>query len=301
MQLRQTGCLSFGANCGYLIEVNRGNGAGRHQRTVVSRPSITKSEGVQTVMKTRNMVLILGLALVAGLVAYPALAQGPTYGGAPNYGSGAPAPAGGYSAAPTSFPASNPGTSATRTMTAAPNPRAGGIALVDVTYLFENCTEFQNKMASLKNEIEGIDTRLKGEFDAINALREELRAMTDVSPDSQMYREKENALAQRTTAFEMERNRLRRQLLIQEGRVYWQTFQMIQGHIQAYAKERGLLAVVRYDQRKVDENDPQTVLQTINRQIIYHEAQIEITSEILRRINSGAPRTTRLSGPGSPY
>jgi hypothetical protein len=82
----------------------------------------------------------------------------------------------------------------------------------------------------------------------------------------------------------------RKEFLVREAKIYNQVYQEIAKEVEMFAAANGISAVLRVNGDQVDPNDPQAVLQNINRQVVYFSRNLDITGVILDRLNRDAGR-----------
>ena len=69
-----------------------------------------------------------------------------------------------------------------------------------------------------------------------------------------------------------------------EGQVYYEVYEEIRQEVERYAREKKLTAVVRFNDVPSGPGDPKSVLQHINRQVIWHDGTCDLTRTILGRL-----------------
>ncbi|HND56000.1 MAG TPA: OmpH family outer membrane protein, partial [Pirellulaceae bacterium] len=83
----------------------------------------------------------------------------------------------------------------------------------------------------------------------------------------------------------------------QEAKIYFNTYNEIYNQVQEFAERYGISLVLRHNNVAMDPQKRDTVLQGVNRAIVY-QRQLDITDEIIKRVNSAqARRTTPAAAP----
>ncbi len=178
----------------------------------------------------------------------------------------------------------------------AANAPSFGIAVVDVSYIFKEHKSFLATMESMKKEMQGIEQQLKGKRDNIGKMQEKLGQYNVGTPE---YKKADDDLASAKAGFNLEMDRLRKDLMQRESTVYFQTYQQISYEIGKYAKERKIGLVLRFNGNKPDPHKQNDVLKDINKPVVF-ENSIDITRDILAIVNRGtSPRVSTNPGAGA--
>ncbi len=162
----------------------------------------------------------------------------------------------------------------------------GGIAFLDVTKIFKSHARFNELMADLKSDSIKADAAMKGEVDHVNRMMEDLKR---AKPGTEGYITRERELARRRADVNVRIQLKRKELVGREAKIYNQIYQEIAKEVEMFATANGIGTVLRVTGDQVDPNDPQAVLQNINRQVIYSSRNMDITGAILERLNAGRP------------
>lgn len=162
-----------------------------------------------------------------------------------------------------------------------------GIAVVDVSYIFKEHKQFIATMEGMKGEMKNIEGQLKGKRDNIAKLEE---ARNQLNPGTPEYTAKDDQLATEKAKFNLEMERLRKQLMARESKVYFDTYQQVSYKIAEYAKQRNIGLVLRFNGDQPDVNNRSDILKDINKPVVY-ENNIDITRDILAIVNGGAATT----------
>ena len=175
-----------------------------------------------------------------------------------------------------------------------------GMAVVDVSYIFKNYSQFTNSMKNLKSEMEQMDGELKSERAAIASKEEQRKTLNPGSPD---FNRLDEEIARATADFQIKANRIRKQFLDKEAKVYFQTYRQVSNAVQHYAQSHNIGLVLRFNGDQIDPNVREKILHAINKPVVYQN-NIDITPDVLALLNRGGspgglsptasnPRTTR--------
>ena len=69
--------------------------------------------------------------------------------------------------------------------------------------------------------------------------------------------------------------------------MYWTTYQEILNEVRYMAPQNGIVLVLRYNGEPLDEKDfdPRKVMQELNKAVVYHNPNIDITDYITKSLN----------------
>lgn len=168
---------------------------------------------------------------------------------------------------------------------------SGRVALIDMAYVFKNYRKFNDLRESLKAEIESADRDAKHLYREIQGLEAAIKSM---KAGTAGFRETENKLSRLRSRHEAFRSKCQKEFLRKEARIYKRIYLEVTTVVEDYARSRGCPLVIRFSRDGVERVvDPQTILQRMNRLIVFHERDCDITDSVLRRLNDTYERETR--------
>jgi Skp family chaperone for outer membrane proteins len=167
-----------------------------------------------------------------------------------------------------------------------------GIAVVDIAFVFKNHAQLNATMENMKNEMKSIEENLKAKRDQITKMEEARNQMNAGTPD---YKKLDDQLVEVKTKFNVDMDRLRRDLMERESKLYFTTYQQVTYTIAQYAKQRNIGLVLRFNGDQPDPTKPQDILKDINKPVVF-ENNVDITRDILAIVNNGAAAPA----PGAP-
>lgn len=156
------------------------------------------------------------------------------------------------------------------------------IAVVDIAEVFKAHTRFNNSLDAMKQDVETFKNRIQAETQRLQAQSEQLNAY---SASSAEYKELESQLTNDTAKLSVFRNQQNREFLEKEARLYFDTYVEISEALNQLTQERGITLVLRVDNKEPDPADSQTILQAVNRNIVYKRADRDITAMLIERVN----------------
>lgn len=177
---------------------------------------------------------------------------------------------------------------AARPAAAAP---AGGtnVAVIDIAFVFKHHNRFNGMMGEIKKEIEQFEAYVREEQRKFNAKKEELTAFR---AGTQEYNAKEEELARAASEMQVQVGLKRKQFLEDEARVYYRVYREIEQSVGIFAQRNRIGLVMRFNGDDMKENDRASVLQGVNRAVVYQQ-NLDITQLILDDLNRGPSNTTQ--------
>jgi len=161
---------------------------------------------------------------------------------------------------------------------------AGEIAVVDVARIFEQYKLTQDLESSFEQQQRELTSQAEKKRESLDQMRRSLAAF---DPTSQDYTKRENEMLKAEVEYQVwstvEQKRLKSEHQNWLRRIYHDTQRVI-GDI---ARSRGYDLVLTYDRLLEDASDSTSLRQQILLQkVIYYNDQMDITEEVLTRLNS---------------
>jgi Skp family chaperone for outer membrane proteins len=179
----------------------------------------------------------------------------------------------------------------------AQSPQGGmGIAVIDISYIFKNHIRFKQNMEFMKKDVMAAEDNLKKDRDHINAMIEKLKSFNPGTPD---YKKMEEDITHLQSDFNVRASLQKKEFLEREAKVYTNVYKEIADETKRYAEKFGIAIVLRFNGDPVDPNNRNSVLNEINKPIVYQRNGIDITPYILDGLNRGAPLTPGPSNPSA--
>lgn len=180
---------------------------------------------------------------------------------------------------------------ATTTKTATDNS-PHKVGLIDMAFLFSKYSKFEALRADLKAEIESADASLKARLEKIKGLQAEMK---DLVPSSKDYTDREKQITELAAAAEAERKNLQRKFMREETKIYQTCYREVLDAVNKYAGIYKYTLIIRYSRDEAAEgDDPQKVMQALQRQVVFNRPEDDITDSVLRYLNreyKGTPTT----------
>lgn len=157
------------------------------------------------------------------------------------------------------------------------------VALVDVGYIFAQSNKFKSLRADWTADFNEKDKRLKEEVTKIRGMGKELE---DYKKGSSEYLSKQKEILQVSAQVEAERKENTLDLARKESQFYQEVYAEIAHAVRLYAEAKRYTLVLRFNRADETSDDPQKVVQTIQKMVVFHQDEDDITSAILKHLNS---------------
>lgn len=156
-------------------------------------------------------------------------------------------------------------------------PSAGGsMAVINMAYLFDHHPRLKADRVAMKADIEKADQYFKGEAENVRKMIDGLEKYRG-GPE---YKQREEEIAKRNNDLNLQKALQRKEFMLREARMVYNTYQEIAKEVDYYCKQNGIDAVVRFNAPKVDLEVPETVVEAVNQQVIWYNPERDITGVI---------------------
>jgi Skp family chaperone for outer membrane proteins len=155
------------------------------------------------------------------------------------------------------------------------------VAVLDISYVFENHAGFKQAMDKMKQEVQQYEEKLRADNVALTKERDQLQQF---KAGSQEYERLERSLADRAAKLQIDMQMKKREFLTRESKVYYEVYQEVSNAVREFAEMKGIDLVLRYNADEMNPDDRTSVLQGVNKPVIFHR-NLDITREILDRLN----------------
>jgi Skp family chaperone for outer membrane proteins len=186
-------------------------------------------------------------------------------GARPANAAGAPGAAAPAAAAPAVRPASTP-----------------PVVVIDISEVFKQHASFNQQLNALKEEIKTLDAYYQAEQKKIVGQRDKLSSFNAGSPE---YKRLEEEIARMASDLQVEMALKQKNVAEQEAKVYFNTYNQIYKQVEIFADSYGIGLVLRHNNVQMDPQKRDTVLQGVNRAIVF-QRNLDITEEVIKRVNA---------------
>jgi Skp family chaperone for outer membrane proteins len=161
---------------------------------------------------------------------------------------------------------------------AADAPHRIPVALLDVAKVFKQARDFNAQMNRMKIEIETFDRTIRGRQAELEKLRPK---GSGSAPSSGEATEKAAKMA---ADLQAEVAAKRQSFLVEEARVYADTYKTIQDVVDQICQARDVGVLLRFSSDPIDPADRSSVLQGVNRPVVY-SAVPDLTADVIAALN----------------
>jgi Skp family chaperone for outer membrane proteins len=156
------------------------------------------------------------------------------------------------------------------------------IGLVDMARVFKEYNKFEDMRASLKAEMEVALAEAKKIAADAEKVKEELKLL---KPGSAEFIKRETDLAQLSSDFETKRKVANVQYQRKEAEIFQDIYVDSVDVIKLYAEHFKFSMVMRFNSAELDKTNPSSLANGLNKLVIYHRPQDDITDAVIDYLN----------------
>jgi hypothetical protein len=157
------------------------------------------------------------------------------------------------------------------------------VVVIDIAKVFKNHNRFNAAMNDIKKDIEDFDGYVRSEQTRFNTLREQLQTFKSGSLE---YKNKEEEIAKLQSDLQVKIGLKRKEFLEQEARVYYYVYKEIEQSVANFSSRNRIGLVLRFNGEEMKEDDRASVLQGVNRAVVFQQ-NLDITDFIIVDLNRG--------------
>ena len=167
--------------------------------------------------------------------------------------------------------------------------------MIDIGEVFKQHAQFNKQLAGLKDEMKNLESFYQGEQRRVAQKRDEL---STYNPGSVQYKKLEEETARMVSDLQVEMALKQKNIAEAEAKLYFNTYNEITQHVAEFAERYGISLVLRHNNVQMDPQKRDTVMQGVNRPIVYQQ-KLDITDEIISMVNPAtASQSQRPAQPG---
>lgn len=174
----------------------------------------------------------------------------------------------------------------------------GPVALLNVSHIFKTHVRFKDMMQGMKAAVEQAEVEVKAERVRLRKLVDQLRGLPTGSPE---YKSLEEQITAGETTLAVRVQLQRKEFMQREAKIYHIVYQEIWQEVDYYARIHGIGMVQRFSAEPVDPNKAADVIRNLNKPVVWYNADLDITADILQALHSRVPNpgvSERHSVPG---
>lgn len=156
------------------------------------------------------------------------------------------------------------------------------VGLIDMAHVFKNYKKFEALREELKEKIAISEEKAKSMQAELAEMQKNMKGLVEGSPE---FTKAEQVIVKKAADFETFRRAASRDFLKQESQIYLQVYNETSDAVKKYADYYKYTLVIRFNREELDTENPQNLLQGMNRQVVYHRTEDDITPSVLDYLN----------------
>jgi Skp family chaperone for outer membrane proteins len=160
-------------------------------------------------------------------------------------------------------------------------PAGTNVAVIDIALIFKHHDRFNAAMGDIKKDIEQFEAFVRDEQKKLKARVDELQGF---NPGTTDFQKREADVARLDSELKVTIGQKRREFLEQEARVYYRVYKEVEQSVGVFAQRYRIGLVLRYNSDDMKEDDRASVLQGVNRAVVWH-GNLDITPQIITDLN----------------
>lgn len=169
------------------------------------------------------------------------------------------------------------------------------VGLIDMAHVFQNYKKFEVLREDLKAEIAKSDAQAKTMAEGMKSLQEQ---MADMKSGSPAYVEAEKRLLKAKSEFDAYTQGARRDLMRRESQIYKTVYLEVTDAVNKYADYYKYTLIIRFNRQALDDKaTPPEVVQRMNKQVVYHRTDDDITDSVLQYLNKMYDKSSGAAAP----
>jgi Skp family chaperone for outer membrane proteins len=161
------------------------------------------------------------------------------------------------------------------------------VGLIDMAHVFKEYNKFKTLSDALKAEVQDTDNQAKDMVQGLQAMQS-----GTLAEGSDQYVALEQQLVTKGTELETFRKMKQREFVRKEADIYKTVYLEVQDAVSQYAKIYKYTLIMRFNREKVEgAENPQEIIQSMNRPVVFHQAKDDITDPILKFLNERYTQT----------
>lgn len=157
------------------------------------------------------------------------------------------------------------------------------VGLIDMAHIFKNYEKFKAETQGLQGAAEQAEAQAQAMVTEMKNVQGQMQGLTAGSAD---YNAKEATLIELQTKLQTFQQVERRDIVRKQAEVYKKIYVEVQQAVSMYAKHYEYTLIMRFNREDLEAaGDPQKIIQGMNRQVVWHRPQDDLTDPILQYLN----------------
>lgn len=184
---------------------------------------------------------------------------------------------------------------------AAPAAIPHKVALIDVAFVFKEYDKFKLFQEDLKAEVEQAQEQDRKLLEDMKAEQAKMKSYQEGTPE---FAQSEKKLAQLNLERQTFQLNQQRDFAKKQAQMYHTIYLEVSDYVAKYAKHKSYTLVLKFSRDEVEADNPNALLQGLNRPVVYFRAEDDITDTILTAMNDrfkgGASRSAAPASASKP-
>lgn len=156
------------------------------------------------------------------------------------------------------------------------------LVLLDVPSVFKQHAGFKQMMNNMKASAQRDEEQLKAERDAIQKLTEMLK---DFRRGSAEYKARAEEITKRQADLAVQLRLHQDEYRQREAAIFYKVYNDMLAVVDYYARANGISMVLKFNSETANLEEPESVVPFINRRVVWHAGNLDITQVILNELN----------------
>ena len=166
---------------------------------------------------------------------------------------------------------------------AAPAAGTHQVGLIDMAHVFKNYDKFKTMTEEMQGDAKKAQADAEAMVEQMKQIQTKMQSLQEGSAD---YAKNEEQILGLQTKLETFRKVQQREFLRKEAEIYKTVYMEVQEAVQKYAKFYKYTLIIRFNRQSVDAaENPQEIITSMNRQVVYYRDQDDLTDPILTFLN----------------
>jgi septal ring factor EnvC (AmiA/AmiB activator) len=170
------------------------------------------------------------------------------------------------------------------------------VAVLDINEVFEKNIRFKAAMDEIRDDIKAYETSVVEKRKQATAMNEKL---AEYQPGSQEYKALETQLAQMAADMQVDMAMKKREFMEREAKLYYSAYMDTLQQVGDFASRYNISLVLRFNGEEIDPKERSSVLQGVNRAVVY-QRNLNITDQIVQELNRGSAPRNANARPAAP-
>lgn len=173
-----------------------------------------------------------------------------------------------------------------------PSSTGTRVAVIDIAKVLKQHPGLNQAMEVMKQDVQRFDAEFRTRVKEVESLREQTQ---QYEPGSAEYKSLEGRILKMQADINIEATQKKKAFLEREAHIYHSAYEEIVAEVSSFAEQNGIGLVVRFNSDPIDGDNRQSVLEGVNRDVIY-QRNSNITNHIIDRLIRAS--TARADSPG---